>query len=193
MTTTKPPPTTTGGFIAVVATGGEIHLDRMVIRDNGAGGVLINGASFAITNSVIAGNGESLFPNTVITWSGIAIGAVPAGGPANLVDNTITGNGTGGVACVDTTANRVAMNGLLFWANARDNLGCTEVPCCVDGNNARINPGFDTINPYHLTASSPCRGKVPATFSPPPFDIDGQPRPVGAMSDCGADEYLPAP
>jgi len=183
--------TTSGTFTGVVASGGEIHLDRMVIQGNLAGGVSINNAAFQITNSVIAQNGQGQFP-TAVSWSGIVLGTIPVGGPAVLVNNTITGNRTGGVVCANASSDRVRMAGQLFWRNDVDIIGaCNDVPCCVDGNNARIDPAFDLTKPYHLSAGSMCRAKVPATLSPSPYDIDGQSRPLAAASDCGADEYYP--
>jgi hypothetical protein len=51
-------------------------------------------------------------------------------------------------------------------------------------------PQFDPARPYHLTATSPCVNNGDATEFPPD-DLDGEPRPIGARSDCGADEFKP--
>jgi hypothetical protein len=184
------------GFTGVVVTGGEIHFDRMAIKGNALGGIRIDNASFEITNSIIAHNGETqLASNTLVTWSGIVIGKIPSGGMAQLLNTTIADNGVGPLACSET-ANPVAphLAGLLFWNNAPtvDILGsCTETPCCGTSG-ARVDPGFvDRIN-YRLSSTSMCRDKVAA---PPltPFDIDGETRPYNGLSDCGADEFHPPP
>jgi hypothetical protein len=46
---------------------------------------------------------------------------------------------------------------------------------------------FDA-EPYHLTATSPCRN-MGDSGDFPAVDIDGDPRPMGIGSDCGADEF----
>ena len=55
-------------------------------------------------------------------------------------------------------------------------------PCCASST---INVDPTT---YHLMAGSSCIDKLSANMSTT-YDIDGDPRPYGTVSDCGADEY----
>jgi hypothetical protein len=85
---------------------------------------------------------------------------------------------------------------------------------CIDAEPAFVRPGYwaDPTNPskpavvgdtkavwvggdYHLKAGSPgIDTGDPALASPwGLFDIDGQPRPIGAAPDIGCDEYSPVP
>jgi hypothetical protein len=50
-----------------------------------------------------------------------------------------------------------------------------------------LSPGAPSFN-YHLQGSSPAIGQ--AAGSTTSDDMDGQPRPLGAASDVGADEFI---
>lgn len=187
--------------VGIRATGGELHADRLVVDANNRGGVFLDNVSFAINNSVIAGNGQGFVGGT--SWSGIFIGTVPDGGPASLINDTIVGNVTGGVVCMDgppptppapPTLSRTRLSGLVFWGNTpgSDLLGnCSPtsitMPCCgTDNLNQPLNPMLTAT--WHLMSGSPCIGKLPRNQSTG-YDLDGQPR-TGTMVDCGADEYV---
>ena len=181
----------------IKGSGGELHADRVVV-DGNTGGVFLDNTSFAITNSVIAGNLQS-FAGGVTAWSGLFIGTVPAGGPASLFNDTIAGNMIGGVVCVDgppptPPPSRTHLSGLIVWGNSPDsdllgNCSPTSVtmPCCgLDNLNQPLDPKL--TSDWHLMSGSPCIGKL-ASGQSTGYDIDGQPR-TGAMVDCGADEFV---
>jgi hypothetical protein len=83
---------------------------------------------------------------------------------------------------------------------------------CVDADPLLARPGYwaDPTDPskpaatgaakaiwvegdYHLKAGSPCVDTGDPTLASPAalFDIDGQPRPIGAAPDIGCDELGP--
>jgi hypothetical protein len=176
-----------GSAVGVVASGGEIHLDRCAIDSNAGGGIQIDGAGFDITNTVVSKNGPGTYNGTT-PWGGVFIGSIPLSGVSRFVNNTVVGNLLTGVVCV--TAPRTSA-GSIFWNNTGGidaTSACALSTCC----------GGSTVDPmlsadYHLTtASTSCIDKLTAAMSVPD-DIDGQLRPVGAgnVSDCGADELIP--
>jgi hypothetical protein len=177
--------TNPGNGVAIRASGGELVADRLTV-DTNLGGIFLSGASFAITNSVIANNQPATLGASV--WSGIIVDQVPANGPAVLRNNTIVGNTVAALVC--TATSRTQMAGLLFWNNnGSDVVGsCGNTPCCVDSSGVALNPML--TSDWHLISTSPCRDKLVSALSTG-YDIDQQPRPYGTMSDCGADEYLP--
>jgi hypothetical protein len=174
---------TGGSYTGVVAAGGALHLDRCIIDANALGGIQINGAGFDITNTVIANNLAA--PDSGgVSWGGIRISqAVPSGSPSRLLNDTIVNNGAAGFSC----ASPYPISGSILFGNTTfDNVGCTVVTCCAG------NPQL-TSDYHFMSAQSPCVDKLPAAMSLP-FDMDGQARPYGVsgLSDCGADEYMPA-
>jgi hypothetical protein len=69
-----------------------------------------------------------------------------------------------------------------------------------NGNEVLIGPNNQTVDPqlvapetgdFHESLSSPTRDRGEAT--PPGLDFEGEPRPVGASTDIGADESVAAP
>ncbi|HET6148061.1 MAG TPA: choice-of-anchor Q domain-containing protein, partial [Polyangia bacterium] len=180
-----------GDTAGINATGGELHLDRVVAAGN-RGGIFLDNTSFAITNSVIAGGTQAMIPNSLIVWSGIFIGTIPAAGPASLFNDTIVGNATGAVVCGDTasTPSRARLAGLILWGNSLDFLGNCTVPasCCGLANGQPVDPMLDST--YHLISGSPCINKLTAG-NLTSYDFEGDPRPLGGASDCGADEFRP--
>ena len=137
--------------------------------------------NYSITNTVIANNGNSNSPNGCGVWYGVCLLAVPSSGPRVFVNNTVVAQV--GVVC-DVA---YPFSGSIFTGDPNFVAGssaCGLSPCCGAGN-LNIDPAT-----YHLMAGSSCIGKVAPGMSTA-YDIDGQPRPLTTVSDCGADEYLP--
>jgi hypothetical protein len=165
---------------AIVADGSSVlHLDRSMVDGNLNGGILIDGAAYDITNTVVANNaGRS---GVCGGWGGVCIAHQSSGALGQFLNNTVVGNTVVGVAC-DSTSPLVlgsivtAPDGGLATSN------CAFTPCCGTGP-----IGVDPTN-FHLTAGSSCIDRLAANRSTP-YDFDGTPRPFGSMSDCGAFEY----
>jgi hypothetical protein len=163
----------------VVADGGEIHVDRCVIDAN-VGGILVDGAGFEITNTIIANNNQASF-NVTTSWGGVILGAVPTGRPARFQNNTVVMNKAPGLFCTQGNPHDVSAS-IVFNNMLGDGGGCTGAACCT--GDPMLTPAF-----RFSAAASPCKDKLTAIMSTA-YDIDGDRRPSGALSDCGADEYV---
>jgi hypothetical protein len=142
-------------------SGSALSMDECYVTGNSAGGVLVNGASYSIQNTVIAGNGYGVqFTASTVTagsqfWFDTVVGNSNAvicdpGNPQTLTDSIIIG---------------------------------VPVSCMVT-NSVTTMPTLTSS--YHLTAHLAC----PMTpTSSPAHDIDGDSRtpPI----DCGADQFVP--
>jgi hypothetical protein len=144
--------------------GSEIHMDRILVQNNSAGAVLINGASYEIINSILATS------NYGVQFSAAA---VPASGGMGFSFNTIVGNGA--ASSCDPTHPQPLTASIV----AGTNLNCTIA------NSLTTAPTFQTAQPYHLMAKTPCPNGDPSTFPPDDFDGDLRTKPL----DCGADQY----
>ena len=170
---------------AIVADGSSVlHLDRSMVDGNAKGGILINGAAYDITNTVIANNGIS---STVCgAWGGVCI-ASPSSALRRFLNNTVVGNTPVGVACATVTPPAVPPTVLGSIVTAPDGglptSQCDFTACCGNGP-----VGVDPTT-FHLMAGSSCIDQLAANMSTP-YDFDGTPRPVGSFSDCGAFEYI---
>ncbi|MBC7234068.1 MAG: right-handed parallel beta-helix repeat-containing protein [Chloroflexi bacterium] len=192
---------------------GELFLACTVIRDNeayvAAGMELWDTSPFTITNNIIADNRPGgvnqagaisfrsnstgmLQHNTIArnvgTYGGYGI-ATQSSQPVTLV-NTILVSHTVGISV--TAGSTVTLEGTLWgsgiWANGADWGGSGTIltgtvniwgdPAFVDprGGNYHLRPGSAAID-----------AGVDAGVT---ADIDGDPRPVGAAPDIGADEYM---
>jgi hypothetical protein len=167
--------------------GATVHVTRCVIEGN-AGGVLIDGAGYEITNTIIAAN-SSVPTSGCGPWAGACIkGTVPTGAPAVFLNNTVASNNGPGVTC--ESAATMLRNCIITGNATADSSICTFLPCCGPGN---INLDPST---YYLQAGSSCIDRLDPA-SAPAVDIAGNPRPqapVGTAmpkSDCGADEFVP--
>ena len=164
--------------VGVVADGGEIHLDRCTI-DTNQGGILINGAAYDITNTIVANN-MSAQTGGCGTWAGVCLVEKPQGSAGRFVNNTVVANKQVGVAC--DGAYPVLGSIVSGSTGGVDSFMCSVASCCGSGPT-----GIDPTS-YHLMTGSSCIDKLPANMSTA-YDIDGDPRPYGMLSDCGADEY----
>jgi hypothetical protein len=166
----------------VAENGAILRMNRCTVLNNGAGGISVNNAGFDIVNTVIAGNnGGETVPGSGITFGGAYLSAA-AGKPQRFLNNTIVGNQGIGVYC----AAMYPVKGILANGNA-----VREVhQCMAVSSNIVDPPQFDPTRPYHLIPGSPCVNMGdPTEF--PSDDFDGDARPQGARSDCGADELKP--
>jgi hypothetical protein len=166
---------------AVVADGGELHLDRCIVDNNAAGGLLIAGAAYDITNTVIANNKQNTITANCGGWGGVCIKGVAQGQLGRFLNNTVAKNELVGVACDGP----YPLLGSIVTGNASDTAVCSLATCCGTGD-----PGLD-LQTYHLSAGSPCIDKLDPAMSTA-YDLDGHVRPFGTMSDCGASEFIPA-
>jgi hypothetical protein len=170
-------------------SGATVHVTRCYVEGNAGGGILLDGAGYEITNTIIAAN-SAVSTQGCGAWGGVCIrGTVPIGAPSTFQNDTVASNAGPGVACMSSQP----IGGSIVYGNATlDNSGCAITTCC--------GPGDPLLDPttYHLLAGSPCIDKLDPA-SAPAVDIDDQPRPQAPAgtsmpkSDCGADEYVPPP
>lgn len=164
----------------VVDAGTTLRLNRAVVQKNAKGGILLKGAGFDIENTIVAGNGPGDDPTGQFQWGGVLVQLPPQGSPMRFVNNTIFANNVIGLSC----NGQINATGLLTYGTpspGRDVApACTVSPCCS---------GDPLLTPtYRLSTGSPCIDKLLANMSSTD-DIDGESRPKGAASDCGADEF----
>jgi hypothetical protein len=161
----------------VVENGAVLRMDRCLITGN-RGGLLVLNAGFDVSNSVMAANKGAVVPNTATSYGGVYLRSAP-GKPTVFRNNTIVDNEVIGLVCAES----YPVKSLLVANNAVEQvLGCSPTTSSIG-----VAPKFDPLRPYHLTAASPCVDMGDATDFPPD-DLDGDPRPQGKGSDCGADE-----
>jgi hypothetical protein len=198
--------------------GGGLHLDRAegvvrgcAIRGNTsgrAGGIeLWKPTRFVVENTVISGNG------------GAEVGGVQASGLGLLmvVNSTIAGNGGGSIGGMEVTGVNMVLLNSIVWGNEgtswRGNhdldffegyppAATLEIACSSIGDRGGVDPLFVNPRPplaaataaddYHLRVDSPLidAGCSDARYPDlPSRDLDGDPRPIGAGFDVGADEF----
>ncbi len=163
-----------GDSAGVIAENGAVlRMNRCVVENNRGGGVYVNGAGFDITSTVLAGNQGEGFD-----FGGASLLA-PGGAPQRFMNNTVVDNKKFGLLC----GQAYAVKGLLLNGN-----GVDIFTCVATSSKVGVGPMFDPARPYHLLKDSPCHDQGDATDFPSD-DIDGEPRPRGMRSDCGADEF----
>jgi len=162
---------------------------------NGPGvATLVNNIVARSGTQVIRAEGQSgqaltatLIHNTLVGPGG-GSGAYVAGYTTLIVTNTIAVSATWGITNVSPVSATVIADHNLFWANTYPGIQGTNP---VNGNPRFVNPA---AGDYHLgPGSAAIDAGVDARVT---TDIDGDPRPIGALPDIGADErrmyvYLP--
>ncbi len=126
--------TATGiGINAAATTGGSVtlHVDGCTVSDNPGGGILLSGAAFTISDTIVTRNG----PNPDV-WGGIEIQNPPAAGPATLSLITVSDNKQVGLDCSSSIAAGNLSSGVYAANNAGGiNVGsrCGITPCSTPG------------------------------------------------------------
>jgi hypothetical protein len=144
--------------------GATLTMDRCIVQNNSVGGLLVNGATAKITNSVFANNGYGVKFNLPLALT-------------TFESNTVVGN-SGNAATCDSGHAEPLIGSIIVGF----------VDTCVPIDSAMTAPMFDTMRPFHLTMHDPCPQGDPMNMTFPPDDIDGDPRTTGI--DCGADQYV---
>ncbi len=152
-------------------TGSTVSMDRCYVVNNSLGGILVNGATATIQNSIIAKNGGT-------TGYGIQFNAP---GTTQFTFNTVADNPT---AAISDLGHPIALNNSIVFGPTTN---------CPPTNSLTTAFPFGTtvltsVNPYpyHLTAPAACPAAPQSPF--PLYDIDGQPRVTPI--DCGADQFV---
>jgi hypothetical protein len=155
-----------GGPGVDAETGTTLSMDECYVENNPVGGILVNGATANIQNTVIASSPSA---------SGYGVQFNAPGSATQFAFNTIVGYAT---AATSDLSHQVMLNYSIVVGPATN--------CMID-TCVTTAPTFSTVNPYHLTGRLPCP-MTPTSF--PDHDIDGQAR-TSTNLDCGADEYVP--
>ncbi len=148
-------------------SGATLAMDECYVENNPVGGILVNGATANIQNTVIG------FSPAASSGYGIQFN-VPGSG-TQFMFNTVVGYPT---AATSDFSHQVVLNYSIVVGQPTN---CTLNDCVIAA------PTFSATNPYHLTIRQMCP-TTPTTF--PGHDIDGQARTSTTLS-CGADEYVP--
>jgi hypothetical protein len=85
--------------LGIEADGGILRLDHVTVDHCPGGGIWLNGAGFDIRNTRVTNNGPG--DHDGARWGGILETAVPASGPRNISQTTVTDNTGQGITCKD--------------------------------------------------------------------------------------------
>ena len=163
------------GLGVSVSDGAGLDMDRCMVQNNSGGGILTDGAGYSITNTVIANNGPGRTGST--TWGGVFLQNLPVDAVHRFVFDTVVNNNASGISC--TGAYPVSAS-IIYGNTTGAGAGCAIATCCPD-----VDPRLTTD--FHLMSGSACVDQVTDAMMVT-HDLDGQPRPRGPKSDCGADE-----
>ncbi|MEW5763642.1 MAG: right-handed parallel beta-helix repeat-containing protein [Acidobacteriota bacterium] len=202
------------GAIRAVGGGLTFTVDRCWFLDNegySAPGIQVLSGTLVLTNSVLARNRSGWFPQAAVnllsnsealldhvTFSenrnengGYAV-ETEGESTASLENVIVAGHSVGLFANSMTT---ITADGVLWgtgaWANDAETGGSGTVTVgstTVSGDPAFLDPANGD---YHIGSSSAAVDH--GIDSGVHHDIDGNPRPIGATVDLGADEYAPPP
>lgn len=190
---------------AIVVNGGTLSLQRSTVIENLGGGIDVRNSAtgFDIRNNFVLFNGKAIGTGTT-TFGGVLIALLS--GTGRLEFNTIAYNQSGdlqsvpGIACSGSSN---SATGNLVYANRRADVVSDATQYggnCQYGSTFKAasgdlgfrNPDTSALD-AHLTASSPSsiRDVAGDCTAFTTTDFDGQPRPLGAACDLGADEFAP--
>lgn len=195
---------------AISVSVGTFSLTRSTLVENLGGGLYIAGTStmFTVTDNVIAYNGRARPPATS-ALGGVTLLANTEG--SRFERNTVAFNESDGTypAGLYCSGPLVGAGGNILYHNGQaDGLGGVEVTVgtqlapavgCATGPSLILptdvrHLGFRSplVSPYdfHLTAETPT-SVIDAGGACSGHDLDGDPRPLGAACDLGADERAP--
>lgn len=106
----------------VARTGTVLRLEGVRVQNNEGGGILLDGASFEIVNTVVENNGPAIEGGSV-SWGGVYVRAVPPAGSKRLERITVRDNQQVGLVC----GGLVAGSGVLATGNTG---GIDIAPAC---------------------------------------------------------------
>ena len=200
---------TGGGVYAVYGRGLTLEGNLLVNNAGEYGGAVVigQGTTFTLTNNIVAHNrasiqggglwvyGSNTDPSTGTLLHNTIADNVGSGGEglyvrdysALTLTNTIIAGHTVGITNTNPAASTVTADHTLFNGNGIDYGSGVSSTNEVSGDPAFVNPfAWD----YHLTPSSAAIdvGVDAGVIN----DIDGDPRPLGAGYDIGADEWDPS-
>jgi hypothetical protein len=190
------------GGQAVNANNCTVVLDRDLIANNAAGGILLNNSQYTITNTFIVAN---ISTNAAVTFGP---STAPLSGGPGFSHNTVAGNGgpgtLGGIAC--NAGSPITLSNSIIFANTK--LGSGAAATQLSGNcalsyvdiddatlpagtgNRNKQPDFVSTSPsspdYHLSSRSQPNLDCCVNQIPPPdsvdHDYDGRTRPQPATA-----------
>lgn len=179
-----------GDGFGVDSDGCALAASALRVVANRAGGIVAANAPVTIESSILSGNagpGIELDTTDAITLRGLTLGdnqATMASGRAGGVHNRRAG-------VTATISGSILWNNSLLAGSPLYGTSGTDLVANVAIDNANTSPpDFRSNTDFHLagrTANNTacCIDKV---ATGPAFDVDGQPRPLGAKVDIGADE-----
>jgi hypothetical protein len=170
-------------LVGVIAEGDAVlRMDRCLVTGNQRGGILVNKAGYAITNTIVANNKRGDLPDGQFFGGVYLLGS--GGKPSDFRYNTLAQNAYGLTCMANITT------GSLLVSGSTD--GPDYTGCMLGANSLPMNTEARLDATYHLGSNSPCIGQGGPEQSPN-WDFDGQPRtgPGDTTTDCGADEYSP--
>jgi hypothetical protein len=176
-----------GGGAMLAVGDGTAQVGNTIVRGSSAakgGGVAVvgaSGASVTLVNATISRNSASNL------GGGLWLEGIAAIDAANTI---LWGNDAETAGGDLSVAADMADSAVTIRSN---DLGVIDVPAAwasPDATNKSADPKFVSPGNLHLTAASPCRDAGDGTsVGPGSWDVDGNPRTLGAAVDIGADEY----